>query len=244
VLPWRAPAAGGAVTVFLALWVLLVARNPGKLGTLTSFTASDSLEFDELVLTDRDGKPLEKVRETIQGPRKMTERYKKVGEQFWLDGQPNSKELPQRPDGMIARKGDQDYLFLPDRNPDGTFKVNDRTQFGIKFSGMLEYRDKQSGQTMEEGQLGRISTFYFGRFLANILLNLLLLAVWFLVLWLCLEFQWPHALGQAVVLWLATTIFALPPLFSQGEALSQPPPPPPVVKTTLTPSACELPIHG
>jgi hypothetical protein len=220
---WRAPAAGAAVAVFLALWVILVARNPGRLGTLTTFAATETQEFDELILTDRDGKPL------------PNERYRKVGipPLYRLDGKPKGAELPQHPDGLLARKNGQEYLFLPDRDAKGNFKMSDRTMFGVKQSGVLEYRDKKSGQVMEEGQLGRISTFYFGRFLANILLNGLHLAVWFAVLWLLLQFQWPHALGQAVILWAGTMLFVLPPLFNRAENVNQPAPP--AAATTLAP---------
>ena len=38
---------------------------------------------------------------------------------------------------------------------------------------------------------------------------------WFACLWLLLRFQWPHALGLAVVLWLACTLLLWPVLQAQ-----------------------------
>jgi hypothetical protein len=225
VLPWRAPAAGGAIAVYISFWVLLVAWNPGRLGTLSTFAASESREYEELTLTDKEGKPLERVRENTGIPTRMRDSYRKVGSPplYRLDGQPKGPELPQRPDGLLARSADgQEHLFLPERDAKGQFQVRERSFLGIKQSGELEYRDKESGQVMEEGQLGRVSTFYFGRFLANVLLNLLHLAVWFVCLWLLLQFQWPHALGQAIILWLVTMLLVLPPLFSRAEGPSAP----------------------
>ncbi len=245
VLPWRAPAAGAAIAGFISFWVILVAWNPGRLGTFTTFAASESQEFDELTLTDREGKPLEKIRENAKGiPTKMRETYRKVGNPplYRLDGQPKGQELPQRPDGLLARSPDgQEHLFLPERDAKGQFQVRERSFLGIKQSGTLEYRDKESGQVMEEGQLGRVSTFYFGRFLANVFLNLLHLTVWFVCLWLLLQFQWPHALGQALILWLVTMLFVLPPLFSRAESLSAPAAP---TKTDQPSAARELPVQG
>jgi hypothetical protein len=55
---------------------------------------------------------------------------------------------------------------------------------------------------------------------ANLLLNFLHLGVWFACLWLLLRFQWGHALGFAVVLWLALTLTILPMLFTKTEAAS------------------------
>jgi hypothetical protein len=229
ILPWRAPAAGAAITGYIAFWVLLVYLNPGKLGTLTTFAASEGVEYDELTLTDKDGQPIKRLREDAKGiPKELPEKYKKVGSPpiYRLDGQPKGAELPQHPEGLRARSADgNDHVFVPDRDAKGQFQVRERSFLGVKQSSALEYRDKETGQVMEEGQLGRVSMFYFGRFLANMILNLLHLVVWFVCLWLLLEFQWSHALGQAIILWLVTMLFILPPLFGRAEDLRVPPTP-------------------
>ena len=68
----------------------------------------------------------------------------------------------------------------------------------------------------ETGPTGRPSKFRFGRFFVNMLLNFLHLAIWFVCLWLLLRFQWAHALGLALAIWLVMTLFVVPQLLTQA----------------------------
>jgi hypothetical protein len=68
----------------------------------------------------------------------------------------------------------------------------------------------------ETGPDGLPTHFRFGLFVANVFLNLLHLALWFALLWLLLDYQWPHALGLAIVLWLLMTLTFLPLLLGQA----------------------------
>jgi hypothetical protein len=70
---------------------------------------------------------------------------------------------------------------------------------------------------MYEGQLGRVSTFYAGRLILNLFLNFLHLLIWFIALWLLLRFQWPHALGLAIVLWAVMLLFIVPQVLKLAE---------------------------
>ncbi len=54
----------------------------------------------------------------------------------------------------------------------------------------------------------------------NLLLNGLHLVVWFACLWLLLRFQWPHALGMALVCWLVVTVIVIPPLLNKAEVVA------------------------
>src|SRR5437016_14176846 len=54
--------------------------------------------------------------------------------------------------------------------------------------------------------------FRWGRWFANLFFNFGHLVVWFLGLWVILRFQWAHALGFAVVMWLIVTLIFLPML--------------------------------
>jgi hypothetical protein len=205
VLPWRAPAAGAAVAAFVALWVILVARSHGKLATLWDFSASTTVEYKDVWATDADGKELA--------------RYKEVNGVYWLDGRVNGPKLKDRPDGLKVKEPNKDdkVWFKPDRDAKGNFKVEQVNGVGGSAPQPLKYRDDK-GHVMEEGSLGRVTTFRYGWLFANVLLNVLHLAVWWLCLWLLLQFQWAHALGQSIVLWLVTMLFVLPPLF--GRALA------------------------
>jgi hypothetical protein len=52
--------------------------------------------------------------------------------------------------------------------------------------------------------------FRWGRWFINLFFNFGHLIVWFLGLWVILRFQWSHALGFAVVMWLAATLIYVP----------------------------------
>src|SRR5262249_32624780 len=72
-------------------------------------------------------------------------------------------------------------------------------------------------RVMTDNDIGNITIARSGRVFANILLNFLHLIVWFAVLWLLLRFQWSHALGLAVVLWLVMTFAIMPMLFRRAD---------------------------
>jgi hypothetical protein len=208
VLPWRAPAAGAAVAAFVALWVLLVAKSHGNLATLTDFSASQTEEYKDVWLTDPQGNEL---------PEQAHYQLVPGQNQYRLNGQVNGKQMPSRPQGLKVQdkdRGDKTW-FKPDRDEKGNFKVEQVSGIGGSSAQSLKYRDDK-GRVMEEGQLGRVTKFRWGWLFANLLLNALHLVVWWLALWLLLRFQWSHALGQAIVLWLVATLFVLPPLFSRA----------------------------
>jgi len=70
-------------------------------------------------------------------------------------------------------------------------------------------------------QLGQVRVFRWGLFVVNILLNTVHLGLWFVCFWLLLRFQWAHALGLAVVVWLVTTLVALPMLLGKTHELAR-----------------------
>jgi hypothetical protein len=76
---------------------------------------------------------------------------------------------------------------------------------------------------MMADSVGQIGSFRWGAFFGNLLLNVLHLGVWFAVLWLLLRFQWPHALGLAVVFWLVMTLAVVPQILDHARSVSQKP---------------------
>jgi hypothetical protein len=69
-------------------------------------------------------------------------------------------------------------------------------------------------------QLGKVSTFRWGLFIANLLLNAIHLALWFVCLWLLLRYQWSHALFLSLILWGMAT-WALPLLLEKTQLVAQ-----------------------
>jgi len=47
-------------------------------------------------------------------------------------------------------------------------------------------------------------------------LNFLHLGLWFVCLWVFVRFQWSHALGLAIIMWLVMTLAVLPMVFEQA----------------------------
>jgi hypothetical protein len=196
---WRAPASGAALALFLGLWTFLDFRAPGSYQTLTTFSASDSKTYAELRIPSASGgEDIYKMRKTAQGR-----------PEYFKGGDP----LRSRPEKIIVVEKDHRYVFEPDRDAKGNFKV--------ASDGYLHYRDKEHGLEMREDYPGHVTIRHPGRGAANVLLNLAYLAVWFVCLWLLLQFQWPHALGLAVVCWLVMILFVVPPVLSQAEDLAQ-----------------------
>ena len=211
-LAWRAPAAAGGVMVVLLLWVVLAARSPGSYRPLWEVTSSeDSKPFPELRIPKSGGEEVYKLRPGTRG-------------EYRLNGLPGGKALPSRPPEVIVLEDGQKVTFKAERDDKGNFKQREtRTMFGVTATSPLRYVDDR-GRVMLEGELGIITNFRSGLLLANLLLNGLLLGVWFVVLWLVLRFQWWHALLQALVLWLALLLFVMPPILTIAERPTQPVP--------------------
>ena len=95
---------------------------------------------------------------------------------------------------------------------------------------------------MREDNLGQLSTFRWGVFLACAFLNFFHLALWFVCLWLLLRFQWSHALGLAVIFWLAMTVFGVPALLAKVETAATIPRVSEVVRLQIANANCKFEI--
>ncbi len=199
-IAWRAPAAGTLVFGTVLLWVYCDYEHPKEYSTLWEFSPDDNYEYPKLLVPQRGGKEDE---------------YKRVrrGRAFvYMRG---DRPIPTRPEKVIGvRENGQRDVYTPDRDAKGFFKPTEG-------QGLL-YRDAD-GRVMNEGQLGSISIFHPGRLALNLFLNFLHFAGWFLALWLLLRYQWSHALGLAVVLWLVMIVFILPQVLKRTEDVASPP---------------------
>jgi hypothetical protein len=207
-LEWRAPAAGSALMVPLLLWVMIDYHSPGNYRTLFDFSAMDDQKpYPELRVPNAAG--VEQVYKLLPGDQRP---------EYRLDGNPKSPQLPAQPAKIIAEQGGEKLVF--ERQPEpkrARFSLN-QTQPRATYVA----RDAKGRRLeMEEGSLGQVSTFRRGRFVGNLSLNFLFLAVWFVGLWLLLRFGWHVALGQAVVYWLVMALFVLPPVLDRAEKVAQ-----------------------
>jgi hypothetical protein len=197
-LYWRGPAAGGILGVFLGLWCLLSYSSPDDYGTLVDFSPTISASFTEF-------------KSQQQSEDKPTP-FKKKGAAF-LD--PNGRKWDIRGANGIVK-----YIYVPlDDGKEVKFEVelNEKGNFK-KERGVdtVRYLEVGGSRVITDDQLraGEWSAFSTGLFFVNLLLNLLHLGVWFGCLWVLLGFQWPHALGLGLVMWLVMTLAAGPMLLT------------------------------
>jgi len=216
---WRAPAAGSALALFLALWGFLAYNSPGWFPALWDLSPTDRQEFaklwipterqpsDRLSAEDLDSEPLRdyRVRRTAHGAPEYRDDF--------------NRPLPTHPPAIVVEEGDEEHrekhIFLPDMDEDETY-------YKIKSGQALQYRD-DLGRVMSEDRIGQISIPRWDRFFANFLFYVVFLAVWFVSLWLLLRFQWTHALGIAILCWLVMTVVVLPMLLTKVAAVAQQP---------------------
>jgi hypothetical protein len=194
---WRAPAAASVIVLVTAFWCFLDSRDPPGRFRTYDFRAQDVTEFKE-IWGVKDGRRTHyKVEKDAAGR-----------DEFRDD---NHRPLPSRLDGIIVKENGEEVKFEPERDAQGKFKNTPGES--------LHYVDPQ-GRVMTEGSIGQIAIFRLGRLLANLVLNFGLLLVWFGCLWLLLRFQWSHALGFAVVIWLVMLLLVMPPLLDRVEGLA------------------------
>ncbi len=197
---WRAPAAGAAVLLAQVIWVWTDYRAPGQYQVF--WYASESAKQD----------PYKEIRTvTPEGEEEVylfSTRSDGKGQYKTRGG----RVLTTRPRQIIVLEGEEKVVYEPDRDPKGNFKPSD--------DGNVYYRDSK-GRVLVEGQFHYREVPKRGRLLGGFVLHFLVLIACFLSLWLLLRFQWPHALGQAFVLWGVLIMFVMPVLLSHAEEIAR-----------------------
>jgi hypothetical protein len=209
-LYWQAPAAGGALMLFLMLWCVLVASAEGA--SPTNIPYNSLLKFSASVYLLPE--PAREIWAVKKNGDKIHFRRKGevtgVGQTSYRYYDPVSNR-PWRNDGVdsvLLVIGGDNYLFKRNKDasgPYGEFVSDDGWV-------MVEY---------EDGPTGQPSAFRWGLFLMNMFLNVGHFLLWWLCLWLILRFQWSHALGLGFILWLLFTFTFLPMLLGQAAAVAE-----------------------
>jgi hypothetical protein len=194
-LIWRAPAAGSAVALVLVIWCWLdYGPPPGKYPALFYSPAEETEPYKELWGVKGGRKTLYKREKDAAGRYEYRDNAK--------------KPLPSHLDGIIVKEDGEEVLFKPELDDQGKFKI-ERGQY-------LRYIDP-NGRVMSEAAMGQLSAARWGLIIGNLVLNFVHLLVWVACLWLLLEFQWWHAVGQAVVCWLVMSLFIMPMVLGKVE---------------------------
>jgi hypothetical protein len=206
-LYWRAPLAAFALSLFLGFWCMLAYRNPGRYsGSFLEFSASEVEQYDKFVSVKNGKETVYTARRNSQGNLE----YRSPNGRPW-----NRSDADGIVEAIIVEEKDgTKSRFEAELTPDRKFKAGPgQEERYVEVGGR--------GRVMTDQYIGRVYTERRGREFAYILLNLAHLADWFLCLWLLLRFQWSHALGLAVVLWLVMMLAVFPLLAARTKAAVQ-----------------------
>ena len=214
-LYWQAPAAGLVMTCGFAIWCFTIAFTARAnvtnipINTLFRFTPNEDMFPPEspaskiwAIKSDRkktgDDKDGEKVAYVLKRDSQIRFHYVDT----------SLVPRPWNPQDVIAIEIEKD--------------ANTKIRFDLVTpTGKGENRQFRSsdGWVLKEDQTGPTGNperFRLDRLLYNVFFNFAHLAGWFLVLCLLLRFQWTHALGLAVVLWLIFTLAILPMMLASA----------------------------
>jgi hypothetical protein len=204
---WRAPAAGLALTVILAFWSFLDYRSPRWYAAPLDFTATEREDLPKF-WSVKQGREIPYVGKPTP-PRGLLQYYDPRGDLWKRSDTEGVVEAI-----LVEGRDGQKTRFEADLTKDGKFKTEkgDAVRY-IEVGGRH--------RVMEDISIGRITTTRSGLVLGYLFLNLVHLGVWFAALWLILRFQWGHALGFGVVLWLMMSLTIMPMLLGRVEKVAQ-----------------------
>jgi hypothetical protein len=215
---WQAPAAAFVLTFGYMIWLMTIAFSSEA--TKTNIPVNVFYKFTPN--EDMLAKPAEKIW-AIKAPRKGTEGAEKEGDRVLYTlkttGYDGQRPVRKYKDGQDNPWSSKDVNAIEIETAVDASKPDEKTKmrFDLTPSGVDDYRMYvgPSGWSIrewtKEGQpSGLPERFRFTRLLLNVFFNLAHLVGWFIVLWAILRFQWSHALGFALVMWLAVTLTVLP----------------------------------
>jgi hypothetical protein len=198
-LLWRAAASGAVVAAFFGIWCWLDSRAPGQFQSILDFSPTGQPTVFKEFWSERTG---DGGKQESLYTRGKDERGRVVYSN--ADGRPWRRTGPGgMMTAIIVEENGEKHRFEAERTADGAFKIEEGQPLRyIEVDGR--------GRVMTDDRIGELSTTRYGLLIGNLLLNFGHLLVWFLCLWLLMQFHWPHALGLAVALWLAFALAVWP----------------------------------
>jgi hypothetical protein len=196
---WRAPAAAAVLTAFFWLWCYFNYRaadpKASELPYETIFTSAGTED------TAKD--PVAELWAERASGRTRYRRYTiPVTPVKYEFRDPNDKPLTmfQNIDVVVVKEGDP------------------KSPVEVRFVARPEenkFVEEGGTRYMTVANFGRIYAPRPGRSRVMLLINAVHFLVWFLTVWLLLRFQWSHALGLAIVFWLAMTMLIMPQILGR-----------------------------
>jgi hypothetical protein len=211
-LRWGAPATGAVLFLFVTFWSLIVVFS-GSTPTDIPFDVIQRFSptvdkfrspVSELTAVRKGGnKETYKLHKSSPFPGATRSDYRSV-----RDGKPwNSDNV----EAIVIKSDDGDMRFMQ--------VAEDQRARGAYPQFVSD--DGWAMTVYDDGPTGQPTKFRFGRFVVNLFLNFLHLALWFVCLWLLMRFEWFHALLGACALWLICTLIILPMLLTFAARVSQ-----------------------
>jgi hypothetical protein len=207
-LYWRAPAVGLVLAVFLTCWCYLDYRTPQGYNPLKMVfepMTGRSEEFPRFTAIKKGQPTVYEGKRNDRGRREYVDRNNRPWSPTGTDG---------ITEAIIVKEDGEDVRFNLDLGPDGMPKKDP--------DGAIRYLEEGGKhRVMTDTYIGKLEAPRPGSLLGTFLLTLVHLGLWFLCLWLLLRFQWSHALGLAIVLWVVLTLTVMPMLFGKAENLAK-----------------------
>jgi hypothetical protein len=209
---WRAPAAAVVLTIFFWLWCFLNYRATDPRATELPYETI----FTSAGTEDTAKEPVAEIWAERGGNRTHYRRHTIVVTPIryeYHDSSDKRLTMFQNIDAIVVKEGDPKsptevhFVARPEEN---------------------KFVEEGGSRYMTVDNFGRIYTPRPGRSRTMLLINALHFVVWFLTVWLLLRFQWSHALGLAIVFWLAMTMLIMPQILARVPRKTPEPAPPAV----------------
>jgi hypothetical protein len=211
-LPIRAAACGAVMALFLTLWCAIDRATPGKYETLFDFSPQEVTEIDafESVMVSESGDEKRILFRRKPGTAGATRDFYNDGDSKDEKGKPWIKNTSERKTVAIL-------AYEKDKSEPTRFNANldEKGNFPRDLAD-LRFTDT-NGRWITADSLGHIYRSKLGTLFWNLLLNLLHLILWAVVLWLGMRFNFWHAVGLGLVMWLFMMIAVQPMLFKLGR---------------------------
>ena len=244
--PLRAGGAAVLVGSYLALWVALDRRTPGRYDTLFEFASEERVAFEEFEAIRWISTEPPKVKMGANGqPVEVVTLYRKTGRESAFTAADSGE--PFRLNG--TQRGGEAFMTVALRvrlDPQGE-PIRFNAVLQEEAPGVFTYaRSLEGRRFLEVGgnryifadQIGTVYVPTPKVVIVSLMLNFLLFVVWFIALWPILQFQPSHAAGLTLAFGFATMLVVLPLLF-QPHRQPQPPPALPAEKAALSyPLSC------
>jgi hypothetical protein len=213
---WQAPAAAILLVLGFSIWCFSIAlsekASPTNIPVDTLFRFNPHIDMFERpaprlwAITVDTSKPADqrKEAEVLYVSRRDSQT------QFHYEDT-SVKPRPWQGKGVIA---------VEIETPDGARMRFEPAQVGLGEYPRYVSKEGWIMPVFESGPNGLPQKFSVGRMSLNLLFNFGHLLAWFLGLWVILRFQWSHALGLAIVAWVAMTLIFLPMLLSFAASVA------------------------